>query len=102
MAQHSSNILELARRGAQQRYEELTDEINSLVRQFPDLRGAAREAAKGGRRIVKAAAEALRPRKRRKLSAAARKAISDAQKARWAKQKAQAGDTNVRKSGKKR
>jgi len=40
MAKHSSHILEFARRGAQQRYDELVAEINSLVRHFPDL-GAA-------------------------------------------------------------
>jgi len=72
MTKHSSHILEFARRGAQQRYDELVAEINSLVRHFPDLGAATTQ---------------LQPRKRRKMSAAARKAISDAQKARWAKQK---------------
>ena len=50
MAKHSSSILELARRGAQHRYEELQEELASLVRQFPDLRSGAREIVKRGRR----------------------------------------------------
>ena len=81
MAKHSSNILELAARGAKHRYDELQAELASLVRQFPDLRRA-------GRKALAAVVAELRPTKRRKMSAKARKAISDAQKARWAKQKA--------------
>jgi hypothetical protein len=88
MAKHSSSILELAARGARQRYEELRDEMMSLVRQFPNLRTGAREVVKRGRRAVAAAADELRPAKRRKMSAAARAKISAAQKRRWAAQKA--------------
>jgi hypothetical protein len=105
MAKHSSSILELARRGAQHRYEELQTELASLVRQFPDLRRGAREVVKRGRRTVRAAAAQLRPRKRRKMSAAARAKISAAQRARWARQKAASGGqsgTVDRKAGKKR
>jgi hypothetical protein len=101
MAKHSSNILELARRGAQHRYEELTAELNALIRQFPDLRGSVRRTVTRGRRTVDTAEAAARPRKRRKLSAAARKAISDAQKARWAKQRAEAA-SGAHKPGRKR
>jgi hypothetical protein len=102
MAKHSSQILELARRGAQHRYDELVGEINALVRQFPDLQAGAREAIRRGRRAILAAAAELQPRNRRKLSAAARKAISDAQKARWAKQRSALAETPTRKAGKKR
>jgi hypothetical protein len=105
MAKDSVSILELARRGAQHRYEELQTEIASLVRHFPDLRGRAREIVKRGRRAVKAAAGELQPRKRRKMSAAARARISAAQRARWAKLKAEnsgEGDGTGRKAGKKR
>lgn len=105
MAKHSSSILELARRGAQHRYEELQQEIASLVRQFPDLRSGAREIVKRGRRAVQAAAAELQPRRRRKMSTAARAKISAAQRARWAKQKAaSAGDGQAgrRTAGKKR
>jgi hypothetical protein len=88
MPRHSSHILELARRGAEHRYRELKTEMESLVRHFPHLKGAT---AAGAERALSAAHEgtpAKRPRRRRKLSAAARKAISLAQKKRWAAQKA--------------
>jgi hypothetical protein len=89
MAKHSSHILEMARKGAEHRYSELKAEIALLVKHFPHLAGAAvrRGAAalpKGGN----AAMKELAPRKRRRMSAKARAAISAAQKARWAKQKA--------------
>ena len=89
MAKHSSHILEMARKGAEHRYHELKEELSALVKHFPHLagkavsRGAAALSAGG-----KAAMEELAPRKRRKMSAKARAAISAAQKARWAKQKA--------------
>ena len=93
MAKHSSHILDMARKGAEHRYEELKAEIAKLVKHFPHLarragKAVSREAAAlsaGGR----AAMEELRaPRARRKMSAKARKAIGDAQRKRWAKQKA--------------
>ncbi|MDQ2914501.1 MAG: hypothetical protein M3T56_14775 [Chloroflexota bacterium] len=62
--------------------------MTSLVRQFPNLRSGAREVMNRGRRAVAAAAEVLRPAKRRRMSAAARAKISAAQKKRWAAQKA--------------
>jgi hypothetical protein len=95
LARHSDSILELARRGAEVRYRELQDELSALVKQFPGLRSAATEMARRGRRAVNAAVTELRgngevpARRKRTLSPTARKAISDAQKARWAKQKAQ-------------
>jgi len=105
MAKHSSSFLELARRGAQHRYEELQEELASLVKQFPDLRSGAREIVKRGRRAVQAVAAELQPRKRRKMSAAARARISAAQRARWAKLKAANADQATaggRKAGRKR
>jgi hypothetical protein len=50
----------------------------------PDDGGKRRGRPPGSKNVVAAAA----PTKRRKMSAKARKAISDAQKKRWAKQKA--------------
>jgi hypothetical protein len=86
MPKHSSHILELARKGAEHRYEELKAEIAALIKSFPDL------SRRGVRAAIDVSAEPAamidRPRKRRKMSAAARKRISLAQKARWAKQKA--------------
>jgi hypothetical protein len=94
MAKHSSHILDMARKGAEHRYEELKSEVAALVKNFPHLanraagmvsRGAS-ALSKGG----KAAMAELAPRKRRRLSAKGRAAISRAQKARWAKLKAAA------------
>jgi hypothetical protein len=56
MAKHSSHILELARRGAHHRYEELKAELETLARQFP---GLARGAVKKGRKAVKGAVRAV-------------------------------------------
>jgi hypothetical protein len=93
MPKPSSHILELARKGAEHRYEELKAEIAALVKHFPHLstptRGTTRR--RGTRIDVSAEPAAVidnRPRKRRKMSAAARRKISLAQKKRWAKQKA--------------
>jgi hypothetical protein len=102
MPKHSSHILELARLGARHRCDELVSEINTLVRQFPVLEARARQATRPGRGAVVSAAAELQPSKRRKLSAAARKAISDAQKARWAKQRSATAEIPTRKAGKKR
>ena len=83
MAKHSSQILDLARKGAEHRYQELKAEIATLVKDFPHLGRGTSGAAKGAN-----AGQATGPRRRRKMSAKARAAISAAQKARWAKQKA--------------
>jgi hypothetical protein len=82
MAKHSSSILEMARKGATHRYQELKSELAELVKAFPHLEfGSAISPA-----APKQEFERLRKQgKRRKMSAAARKRISDAQKARWAK-----------------
>jgi len=83
---HSSHILGLARKGAEHRYHELKAEIAALVKTFPDLSRSG-----GGTKIdlsSEPAAMIDRPRrKRRAMSAAARRKISLAQKRRWAKQK---------------
>lgn len=81
MPRHSSNILELARRGAEQRYAELKAEIAALTRDFPHLSGRARgaRAAADGEAVT-----ARRRGRRRKMSAAARKAVSDRMKKYWA------------------
>ncbi len=82
MAKPSPSILELAKKGATHRYQELKAEIASLVKAFPHLRyGSAVSPA------MPDAVEEPKVRRRRKMSRAARRKISDAQKARWAKQK---------------
>jgi hypothetical protein len=116
MAKHSSHILELARKGAEHKYQELKAELAQLVKHFPDLsrytggggaRGTSSTVRRG--RAATAAANAdgdkAPTRKRRKLSAKARKAISDAQKKRWAAQKAgaaAAAEPTPRKAARKR
>jgi hypothetical protein len=88
VAKHSSHILDLARKGAEHKYEELKAEIAALVKHFPHLATRAGAAVSKRGKAAVAAVTGSAPRKRRKLSAKARKAMSDAQKARWAKVKA--------------
>jgi len=113
MAKHSSHILELARKGAEHKYQELKAELAQLVKNFPDLadakgavsRGAAALSRSGRAAVVAVGGEKfLQKPKRRKMSAKARKAISDAQKRRWAAQKAAAVSAAPAspKAGKKR
>ena len=96
MAKHSSHILDMARKGAEHKFEELKAEIATLVKNFPHLAGRARATvsrgaaalSRGGKAAVAAVADEVAPRKRRKMSAKARKAIGDAQRKRWAEQRA--------------
>ena len=92
MAKHSSRILDLARKGAEHKYQELKAEMASLLKHFPDLVSSAGRIASRSAAAVSAGTHAamkeLAPRKKRKMSKKARAAISAAQKARWAKQKA--------------
>jgi hypothetical protein len=73
--------------GAEQRLKEIDAEWAAIYQTLPELRRAARRRA--GHDAEGAPARALPKRKRRKMSAEARKRISDAQKARWARQRAQ-------------
>ena len=85
MSQISVDMRTWAVAGAQNRLLEIAAEAAEIHRMFPELRGGrsqgvtdvASKPATGGRR-------------RRTMSAAARARISAAQKARWAKQKAEA------------
>jgi hypothetical protein len=63
-----------ARAGAKARIQELSAEIQRIKAAFPSEFGA-----RGGQKTA---------RKKRRLSAAGRKAISDAAKARWARERA--------------
>jgi hypothetical protein len=106
MAKRSSNILELAKRGAELRFRELVDELKQLTSGFPHLRDSISRdelpvnfILRTGRDKAERKAEGAP--KRRKMSAKARKAISDAQKARWAKQKASASTTQTVEAGRK-
>ena len=98
MAKHSSHILEMARKGAEHKYEELKADLATLVKNFPHLAArkgrevslAAADALSRGERVVAVTVSGEVPRKRRKMSAKARKAIGDAQRRRWAKRRAEA------------
>ena len=74
-----SDIRRWALIGAEQRLQQLAQEMAAIRAAFPELRrgraGAGAAGARGGKR---------------RLSAEARKRISDAQKARWAKHRANA------------
>lgn len=78
--------------GAEKRLLELAEEAAAIFAIFPELRAPGRGfMAKGAGRGVAAAdgdAVPTKRRRRRKMSADARRRISEAQKARWAKQKA--------------
>lgn len=91
MAKHSSHVLEMARKGAEHRYEELKTEIAQLVKSFPHLarRGSQRVAKtiSRGRAAVEAEAPKVR-RRARNMSAVARKAVSTRMKKYWAAKRA--------------
>ena len=95
----NAHLLEFAKRGAQAQLGDLLHEMKMLVELFPHLRDSldadelplsfllkkGSEKALLGQRSVEPDTSPVR---KRKLSAAARKAISDAQKKRWALHKA--------------
>jgi hypothetical protein len=93
MAKHPSHILEMARKGAEHRHEELKAEIAALIKTFPHLReerkASVRRSAsvKPGKEL---AADATPVRKRGGWSAAAKKAVSLRMKKYWAARRAAA------------
>jgi len=87
MPKHSSHILELARKGAETRLQELRAEIAALVKDFPHLAEQAGTAI--GTAVGRTEAEVRRRvRRGRTMSAAARKAVSERMKRYWARRKA--------------
>jgi hypothetical protein len=82
------DLRQLARIGAASRLAELDQERAMLLRAFPGLRAPGRSGRTGSQSDGVQTAAPGRKRRRRKMSAAARKRISDAQKARWAKLRA--------------
>jgi hypothetical protein len=83
-------LRQLARLGAKARLEELRQEEAAIRRAFPDLfgRGAGRRASGDSETGVR--------RRRRGMSAAARKAVSERMKKYWAERRK---STNKKKSG---
>jgi hypothetical protein len=88
----SNDLRRYAVLGAEQRLLTLAEEAEQIYRAFPELRKReVKESSPRGRRKV-------RQRRRRTMSAEARKRISDAQKARWARQRGEtAGAGTARK-----
>jgi len=84
VADLSRDVLQqLARLGAKARLAELRSEEAAIRQAFPDLFGRGRQASDGG---------AARGRRRRGMSAAARKAVSARMKKYWAaRRKAKGG-----------
>jgi hypothetical protein len=83
MPKHSSHILELARKGAETRLQELRAEITALIKDFPHLAEQAGTAI--GTAVGRTEAEVRRGvRRGRTMSAAARKAVSARMKKYWA------------------
>jgi hypothetical protein len=82
MPKHSSSIIEFAKKGASHRYDELKAELAALIKAFPHLEfGSAISPAAPKQ-------EFDRLRKRRKpMSAAAKKAVSARMKKYWAARK---------------
>jgi hypothetical protein len=86
---HDAHILELAKRGAEAQFRDLVQEIRYLIDLFPHLRDSYDKEelplsfilAKGSGRVTRTSAA---KRQKRRMSAAARKKISEAQKKRWA------------------
>ena len=82
MAKYSSQILELARKGAQHRYQELKAEMSALVKSFPHVAQNARVASPGRAETKNVV------RRRRSMSASARRAVSERMKKFWAARRA--------------
>jgi hypothetical protein len=89
MAKRQSELQRFAAIGALAQIEKLQAEIDRIRKTFPMLRLSGRVTASTAISSESADAPA-RVRRKRKMSAAARKLISEAQKARWAKRRSEA------------
>jgi hypothetical protein len=92
-----------ALKGAEQRLLEMAQEATAIYRAFPELRegglvGNGRRPGRPRREETAPATEGPRRRRRRKMSKEARRKISEAQKARWAKQNGRTSDGASRAS----
>jgi hypothetical protein len=90
MPKHPSHILDLAKRGAEARFRELMQEGKYLIDLFPHLRDSFDQDELPLRFIIAKGAgrtDADRPRRRRKMSKAARNAVSERMKKFWAERR---------------
>jgi hypothetical protein len=86
MAKRQIELQRFAAIGALAHIEKLQAEIDRIRKAFPTLRVTGRSTPSS----VESAHTPTKVRRKRKMSAAARKRISEAQKARWAKQRGEA------------
>ena len=87
MAKHSADILKWARRGAEARWHELQAELASLAKAFPHLRDAVDRDELPVSFIIKRGGDRAMgtgTRRRKPMSAAAKKAVSARMKRYWA------------------
>jgi hypothetical protein len=90
MAKHSSDIPKWARRGAKARWHELQAEASSLVKAFPHLRDAVDRDELPVSFIIKRGADRAAgtgTRRRKPMSAAAKKAVGVRMKKYWAERR---------------
>jgi len=85
----SADVRQWALIGAAARLRDLVEEQAGIFSAFPELRRSGRRTRAVDASESTSGASPVRRRRRRKLTAEARKRISDAQKRRWAKQRAQ-------------
>jgi hypothetical protein len=100
VAKQQSELRRYAVVGAERRLLEIAEEAAQIFRVFPELRERGRgfdALRRGGPSAAESSGGAAparrRGRRRRTMSAEARKRISDAQKARWAKHRSEAAAT---------
>jgi hypothetical protein len=82
---HDTQLYELAKRGAEVQFRELVQEVKYLVELFPHLRDSVdKDELPLSFIVARDSLRAKMPKPRRRMSAAARKKISQAQKKRLA------------------
>lgn len=89
MATHSRHLLDLARRGAEVRLREIVHEARNLVALFPHLRDSFDPDELPVQFIIAEGAgrTSVMPARRRRMSAAARRAVGRRMKKYWAEQR---------------
>jgi hypothetical protein len=102
----TAELRRLARVGAETRLEALQLEISAIYTSFPELRRGRTSTNPFSEGVKKTAQGAVTPRRRRKMSASARKRIAEAQRKRWvewrAKQKPVRADAKSAAPGRSR
>ena len=84
MAKYSTDILTWARRGAEARWNELQAEMAALRKAFPDLSKTTRQTVANAARGVADSLDPAPRRKRSKMTAAQKRAVSARMKKYWA------------------